>query len=161
VEAVLPAPPPLVWDYMTDPAKRMLWQVGTDRVDQTNPAGRRGAGTTNHCVHGHGTVVEEILDWRPFHYYTIRAAVPGIGMTTYTFEFTPTDAGTRIQFRIEKFRKREQREIWVGGYRDQLISRTRLWLERLSELLAAEMATRVPEPSIPSPARPPAPPHAH
>ena len=161
VESALPAPPPLVWDYMTDPAKRMLWQVGTDRVDQTNPSGRRGAGTTNHCVHGHGTIVEEILDWRPFDYYTIRAAVPSFGMTTYTFEFTPTDAGTRVQFRIEKFRKREQREIWLGGVGDQLISGMKLGLERLSALLAEAMARREPEPSVQSPARSPAPPHAH
>jgi uncharacterized protein YndB with AHSA1/START domain len=160
VETALPAPPPLVWDYMTDPAKRMLWQVGTDRVDQTNPAGRRGAGTTNHCVHGHGTVVEEILDWRPFHYYTIRAAVPGLGMTTYTFEFTPTETGTRLHFRLEKLRKREQREMWLGGVRDQWLGLMNVWMGRLSELLTTEMATRESEPSVPS-TPPPAPPHAH
>jgi hypothetical protein len=60
-----------------------------------------------------------------------------------------------VQFRIEKFRKREQREIWLGGVGDQLISGMKLGLERLSALLAEEMVTREP------PARFPAPPHAH
>jgi uncharacterized protein YndB with AHSA1/START domain len=140
-EAALPAAPPVVWDYMTDPAKRVLWQVGTDRVDQTNPAGgRRGTGTTNHCVHGHGAVVEEILDWRPFDYYTIRAAVPGFGMTTYSIAFTPEDEGTHVHFRIRKLRNREQRTLWAGGVRDQLLSQTERWFARLREVLAAEMA---------------------
>lgn len=161
LETLLPAPPPVAWEYLTDPVKRMLWQAGTDRVDQTNPGGRRGTGTTNHCVHGHGTVVEEIQDWRPFDYYTIRAAVPGLGMTMYTFEFAPVETGTRLYFRIAKFKKREQREMWLGGARDELIGAFNLWLERLSALLAEAMARREPEPSVPSPARPPAPPHAH
>jgi hypothetical protein len=70
----------LVWEYLTDPTKRVQHQVGTDRVDQANATGRRGVGTTNHCVHGHGTVVEEILDWRPFRYFTVRSMVPGLGL---------------------------------------------------------------------------------
>jgi uncharacterized protein YndB with AHSA1/START domain len=160
-EAPLPAPPPVVWEYMTDPAKRMQWQVGTDRLDQSNPKGRRGAGTTNHCVHGHGTVVEEILDWRPFEYYTIRAAVPGLGMTTYTVQLAENDSGTSMQFRVEKIRRREQRELWLGGVRDQWMGGMRVWTQRLSELLTEEMATRDPGPSPLPSDRAPAPPHAH
>jgi hypothetical protein len=118
-----------------------LWQVGTDRVDQTNPAGgRRGAGTTNHCVHGHGAVVEEILDWRPFDYYTIRAAVPGFGATTYSIVFATEDQGTHVYFRIRKLKSREQRALWAGGVREQLVSQTERWLARLREVLAAETA---------------------
>ena len=29
-----------------------------------------GAGAQNHCAHGKNLVVETILDWRPFEYYT-------------------------------------------------------------------------------------------
>lgn len=160
-ETLLPAPPPVVWEYMTDPAKRMQWQVGTDRLDQANPAGgRRGTGTTNHCVHGPGAIVEEILDWRPFEYYTIRATVPGLGQTTYTFVFTPDGARTHLQFRLKKFKNREQRDLWVGGVREQLLGRMGRWMERLGELLTAEMAAREPEPPIPV-SRHSAPSHGH
>ena len=30
-----------------------------------------GAGAQNHCAHGKNLVVETILDWKPFAYYTI------------------------------------------------------------------------------------------
>jgi hypothetical protein len=30
-----------------------------------------GAGAQNHCAHGKNLVVETILDWKPFEYYTV------------------------------------------------------------------------------------------
>jgi hypothetical protein len=48
----LPAPPEVVWEWLTSPSKRQLWQPGVVRVDQDNPRGVPGVGTTNHCVHG-------------------------------------------------------------------------------------------------------------
>src|SRR5213596_769237 len=76
VDAEMAAPPALVWDYLTSPAKRPLWQLDTRRVDQHNPRGLPGVGTTNHCVHGEYAVDEEILDWKPFQYFTERATTP-------------------------------------------------------------------------------------
>ena len=64
--AEFPAPVNVVWDFSTSPQKRLLWQTDFTNIDQNNPAGRRGAGTTNHCVHGRGAITEEILDWHPF-----------------------------------------------------------------------------------------------
>jgi hypothetical protein len=34
--------------------------------------GRRGPGSSNHCMHGKDAVVEGILDWRPYDYVTDR-----------------------------------------------------------------------------------------
>lgn len=170
MEVPLPAPPPVAWEYLTDPQKRMQWQVpGTDRVDQTNAAGRRGVGTTNHCVHGHGTVVEEILDWRPFDYFTNQSNVPGFGLMRFTFELTPTDTGTTLQMRIEKIRNRKQQEIWQG-MREQFAAMIGSWFARLAEVLGEEMASREPDTEavpksrsrhIHEPAAKPAPPHAY
>lgn len=161
VDVAVPAAPSVVWDYMTDPAKRVLWQVGTDRVDQANLAGgRRGAGTTNHCVHGHAAIVEEILDWRPFDYYTIRAVVPGFGKTTYSIVFTPEDHLTHVDFRIRRLKNREQRALWAGGARQQVLGQMARWFERLREVLAADVAAGHPEPPMPAPRSNP-PPHAH
>lgn len=100
-EFELPAPPPIVWNYMTSPLKRPLWQADTQRVDQRNPRGVAGVGTTNHCVHGDFTVDEEILDWKPFRYLTDRSVTP-MGASVMTVELTPIGDGsrTRVTFRM-------------------------------------------------------------
>jgi hypothetical protein len=30
-----------------------------------------GVGTKNHCMHGKDAIIEELLDWRPFDYFTV------------------------------------------------------------------------------------------
>jgi uncharacterized protein YndB with AHSA1/START domain len=144
LERLLPGPPALVWEYLSDPARRMQWQTQTDRVDQFNTSGRRGVGTTNHCVHGHGTVFEEILDWRPFHYFTVRSTIPGLGAVTITSEFEPTDGGTRYRVRIEKIRARKQREQWEA-MRAPFLVLLGEWYDRLADLLAQDAAARASE----------------
>lgn len=88
----------VTWTFLTDPQLRARWQPGVERVDQATADGRRGIGTTNHCVHGKSASVEEILDWRPYDYFTIQNDVrmPLLRpfRTTYELEDTPT--GTRV-----------------------------------------------------------------
>jgi hypothetical protein len=46
-------------------AQVLTWppvRPGVLRVDETVSDGRRGVGTTNHCMHGDGVTLEEILD---------------------------------------------------------------------------------------------------
>jgi hypothetical protein len=111
-QALLPAPPPVIWHFLTDPTKRVRFQLGAERIDQQTVGGRRGVGTTNHCVHGHDTVLEEIRDWQPFEYFTVHAQVPGFGPMTYTYQFIPEDGRTRFIFRLKKVRGKKQREAW-------------------------------------------------
>lgn len=92
----LPAPSAVAWAYITSPAKRPLWQLDTRRVDQRNPRGVPGVGTTNHCVHGEFAVDEEILDWKPFAYFTERSTTPA-GTALFTFELTPLGDGGRTR----------------------------------------------------------------
>ena len=144
MEIPLPAPPPVAWEYLTDPQKRLLWQIGTQRVDQFNTTGRRGVGTTNHCVHGHDAVVEEILDWRPFHYFTEESKVPGFGPMRFMFELTPADAGTTLHLRVEKFKNRKQQEAWPV-VSEQFAAQMGPWFARLAEVLGEEIASREPD----------------
>ena len=103
--AEVPGSSAVVWDHLTTPTKRLLWQTEFDRIDQHNPGGRRGVGTTNHCVHGRGAIVEEILDWRPFDYYSVRLTLPGLGKWTQTVELSPQgDDGTEVAIRGERLR---------------------------------------------------------
>lgn len=96
----LPGPPAIVWDYLTTPAKRVLWQPDTLRVEETYARGVRGVGTTNHCVHGDFTAEEEILDWKPFQYYSDRTRFPP-GSALFTTELTPLGPDrTRVTWRI-------------------------------------------------------------
>lgn len=98
-EIDLPAPPAIVWHYMTAPDKRVLWQPDTVRVDERAPSGVRGVGTQNHCVHGDYIIEEEFLDWKPFRYVTDRSKGP-MGAALFTTELTAVGEGTHISVRM-------------------------------------------------------------
>ena len=111
------APPQTVWEFITTPGRRMEWQGpgGVTSVDEiVKPAGRRGAGAVSHCMHGAGAQVEEILDWRPFDYVTIRSTWPpamgGLQMTQM-YELEPTASGTTLRFRIARPRRVRDRQV--------------------------------------------------
>lgn len=107
--AELPAPVGVVWDFATTPSKRLLWLTDFSRIDQQNPNGRRGPGTTNHCVHGKGAITEEILDWRPFQYFTQRIDVPMMGSWIQTSEFRPVgENSTELRIRIQRLRGKQR-----------------------------------------------------
>ena len=64
------APAPVVWDWLNDPQKRTRWMHERTWKAGARPGGRTGVGARNHCAHGSTTIVETILDWRPFDYVT-------------------------------------------------------------------------------------------
>ena len=112
-EYVLPGPPALVWEYETSPARRPQWQQGVVSVEEEVRGGRRGVGTTNHCIHGKDAIVEEILDWRPFEYWTMRVRFPGPGVPKFvmTDVLTPDEGGTRLTIRVQRPRSLKDRAV--------------------------------------------------
>lgn len=103
-EGEVAAPAARVWELLTVPALRILWQESVLRVDQQTAAGVRGVGTTNHCVHGSGAVTEEILDWRPFDSFTLTfdLGIPGVPPLLSSYELEPiTAATTRLRFLVK------------------------------------------------------------
>lgn len=94
----LPASRALAWSYMTEPELRATWTPGVKRIDEATADGRRGAGTRNHCIHGKDVVLEEILDWRPFDYYTVEAKLPMpfLKPVRFTYELEDAPQGTRV-----------------------------------------------------------------
>jgi hypothetical protein len=107
-----PAPRPIVWDYLTSPIRRPKWNA--DAVVQNSSTGRRGAGTVNHCIHGRDAIVEEILDYRPYEYWTLRAQVPQPGMPKLTYSEVLEDlpgGGTRVEFRFAKPRPKDREAV--------------------------------------------------
>jgi uncharacterized protein YndB with AHSA1/START domain len=141
--ATYPAPPELVWDWVTSPARRPQWQPGVTAIDEATTDGRRGTGTTNHCMHGKDAVVEEILDWRPFEYVTTRSQIPmpGVPRLTMTQRFEPVDGGTRVTAALAKIRGARGRVIGplVAAEYDRLF---RQGTAALMPLIAADVAER-------------------
>ena len=112
LEFDVPAPPQVVWEFVTTPGRRTGWQHGvTDVLEAPRKGGRRGVGTVNHCMHGADAIVEEILDWRPFDYLTDRSTMPGGGPRFLsTFELEPTATGTRLHARIAAPKSAKERK---------------------------------------------------
>jgi uncharacterized protein YndB with AHSA1/START domain len=140
LEVFMPGPPALVWDLLTSPAYRPRWNAGVDRVDESTAGGRRGVGTRNHCVHGKNAVLEEILDWHPPEWMTLRFASGGInGVITYLLE--PVPGGTRLLARAARPKKLADRArlLAAGPFLERSL---RHGLEGLAELVAAEAPLR-------------------
>ncbi|MFO1069749.1 MAG: DUF2652 domain-containing protein [Geminicoccaceae bacterium] len=97
------APRPQVWEHFTRPDLRPKWRAA-DEVIEATAGGRRGVGTTNHCMHGHHAIVEEILDWRPYDYLTLTTLVPrpAAPKVLMTYAFADSEGGTRVDIRIAR-----------------------------------------------------------
>jgi hypothetical protein len=97
------APPQVAWEFLTTPGRRVAWSTGVTDVIVDAPGNRRGIGATNHCMHGKDAIIEEVLDWRPFDYFTVRSVMgTPLGSVKFltTFELEPTADGTRVEMRI-------------------------------------------------------------
>jgi hypothetical protein len=96
LEVIQPAPRDIAGSFMTDPAIRPRWQAGVEKVDELPTAPRRGIGTTSHCMHGKDVLIEEILDWRPTDYLTLRTTLPNRlkSVSTYAYEDAPRARGS-------------------------------------------------------------------
>ena len=92
----LPAPPPAVWDWINDPRKRIQWDDLDEVRPILRPGGRVGVGARNHCIHGKTVAVEDVLDWRPFDYFTVKICRQGICVRR-TCHFIPLDGGRRTR----------------------------------------------------------------
>jgi hypothetical protein len=149
------APPQVAWEFVTTPGRRITWQLGVTGVEVIATGNRRGVGATNHCMHGEGASIEEVLDWRPYDYFTYRNTVPtAMGPVHFlaTTEFEPTAGGTILHQRFAAPNTPKERAIM-----DQLAS----WMEealrtstiKLTEQLDEELERRgrdaTEEPALP------------
>jgi uncharacterized protein YndB with AHSA1/START domain len=158
-ETVVDAPRALTWDWITSPARRIQWQHGTTDIQPVDgTAGRRGVGTVNHCIHGKDTIVEEVLDWQPVDYVTLRTQMPmpGVPKLVNSFVLTDVDGGrTRVEMRLARPRSAKDRAI-ADGLLPMLDVSIRAGLDALRPLIEAAAAqalvgsTDSAEPSIPT-----------
>ena len=155
----LPAPPAVTWEWITSPARRLQWQIGVAAVDEEVTGGRRGVGTTNHCVHGRDAIVEEVLAWRPPEVLTTRfqMPIPGIPKFTRSEIFKGSADGTRTNFTVRVLRPPSAKDraklaelgpMLSHAYGDGLAILTPL-IEADVAARAAAAAGGPPEPDVP------------
>lgn len=149
------APPQVAWEFLTKPGRRMSWQPWVTEVTiEGATGGRRGPGSSNHCMHGKDAVVEEILDWRPYDYVTDRTILDtpeGPVKVLHTIELEPVPEGTVIHFRFAAPKtKRERAQMAHIGpaYGAALQSGIPTLLALLDAELAARSEGRPPEPDL-------------
>ncbi|MEK6221357.1 MAG: DUF2652 domain-containing protein, partial [Chloroflexota bacterium] len=92
-----PIPPPLFWDYITQPEYRAILMDSDTQVLTEKTAGRIDRGTVYTCAHGNLEIVQKIVDWEPFEQYTINEkGVLGNWRHNITFRIEPDDEGSQL-----------------------------------------------------------------
>lgn len=128
------APPAVLWDWLTDNMKRRQWLLGANFSLLERPNGRTGPATRFHCLTS--GYIEEILDWRPFNYYTALLSKGRVKLMI-TIELEQSVEGILMRWNIK----------WagllprlIGGPMTRLMLRKRLRLsenfKRLAQLIA-------------------------
>lgn len=148
------ATPPVVWDWLNDPYKRTCWLRWTKWRPGIRPSGRTDIGAVNHCTHGIGSVVETIIDWRPYTYFTVemeQASIWSSFLVTYQLEPLPDGAGTRVFFRGVLLKApAKSLSRWV--VKNWLPRKLQQDLERMAELIDEDQektaVAPAPEPTV-------------
>ena len=138
------APPQVAWEFVTAPGRRVSWQVGVTGVEMVATGNRRGVGATNHCRHGAEASIEELVDWRPYDYFTFRNTIPtpnGAIRMLETTDFEPTPAGTIVRLRFAAPKSAKERALMrqMELFLDQAIQASGVLL---TEQLEAELKRR-------------------
>jgi class 3 adenylate cyclase len=88
-----------LWEWLNDPIKRSLYASEPVRFKAVYlPGGRSGTGARTHCIHGEKLfMVETVLDWRPFDYFTVEQKM-GAFLERATYQLSPAPGGgTRLE----------------------------------------------------------------
>jgi hypothetical protein len=135
---VFPVAPSILWGWLNDPDRRTRWMRWRTWSAGLRPGGRTGIGASNHCAHGVGTIIETVLDWRPYDYFTVETAQTSIHLSmtqTYRLESLESGAETRLHMHT---RLQKPAPKWLTRLMLRLIA-IPLWksdLERLAQLVA-------------------------
>ena len=144
------APRPTVWEHFTLPGLRPKWR-GADEVRETLESGRRGIGTTNHCMHGPHAIIEEVLDWRPFDYLTISTLlpIPDAPKVILTYAFLESAGGcTHVEIRVAKPKPKDRAFLEKVGAEFQKTITSEIATLRLM-IEGQKRASPVEEPTLP------------
>lgn len=128
----LPASPTIVWDWVNSAERQRQWQISANKIDMRHPKGVWGVGTTSHCIHGKVSMVHEVVDSKPFKYFTLRTTLP-FGRTESTWELTP---GPETEMTHLQIRMRPEQRL-------RTLLATRLVAPRFGRMMAGDLANLV------------------
>jgi hypothetical protein len=99
------APPPQVWSWLYEPSRRHEYALNHGMIfkGMHRPGGRTGVGATTHCVHGKDVaMIETVLDWKPFDYFTAEQNGGPFGIIRLTIKLTALEnSRTHAEFNID------------------------------------------------------------
>src|SRR5215211_5941043 len=91
-----PFPPPLIWEYLTNPLLEAGF-LGYDFAERSDHLGGRVREEAQfHCVHGDLHIHNRVLDWKPFVYYTLLQTVGDSIGYLHTRRLVPIHGGSRL-----------------------------------------------------------------
>lgn len=89
----LPLAVPQAWEYVNHAEGKRLLRASTHLQTENLIEGRLGIGSTQHCYHGQGNRVSELIeDWRPFELATTRDTLPYFGFGAQVYVSTLLEA---------------------------------------------------------------------
>lgn len=138
-EFVPDIPVAMAWEWITRPSKRLLWEVGFDDIFHPNLEGRRGLGAETHCVHGQGTIKEEVVDWRPPKYVTYSGSFEDGEKFFVTDEVVEAENGVLVRksARSQTHEGKAEIESLFSSFAPLLAE----WLPTLAGLLREELSS--------------------
>ncbi|MEK6221589.1 MAG: DUF2652 domain-containing protein [Chloroflexota bacterium] len=151
VGLTLPIPPPIAWDYFTNPTTRAVF-----RKYDNNPVigiqnGRLDVGTTYHCAHGEKETPETIVDWKPFNYVTAKGRSPILNFIieyefTTIFEAVPDGTNITVNYsdiRVDKptLLSKIVVPIFIKILMFGMVPQARKWSESLHQMIAEDKAS--------------------
>ncbi len=132
------APRGRVWGAVTSPEQIVRWKDGATAVEMRSPPSGRGVGTEIHCVHGRQAFDQEVLDWRPFDYFSYRETGP-FGPFTWTIALTGEDERTTVEIRARGIGGRVQAAV-TRFARGRIRASLERSLDRLAALVGSDEA---------------------
>jgi uncharacterized protein YndB with AHSA1/START domain len=78
-----------IWEWLNDPHLRTKWMRARTWTELKRPGGRLGVGAQNHCGHALGNIIETVLDWNPYNFFTSKTEEGNLQLMQ-TFELIPS-----------------------------------------------------------------------
>jgi hypothetical protein len=96
------ARPMVIWEWLNNPHLRTRWMRARTWTELKRPGGRLGVGAQNHCGHALGNIIETIMDWHPYKYFTSMTEEGELQLLN-TFEISPASDldSTRVYWRVK------------------------------------------------------------
>jgi class 3 adenylate cyclase len=138
VERVIPSTPPIVWAWLTEPAKMNRYSGGNQFSWASGQS--RKAGDEIHCAHGGSVSVSRIADWMPFEHYTLRNEHSVLfPETDMSYTLKPLAGGrTRVVIACKARRKGMLASVFRGIYGKLFAKYAGASLDKMVEVMAED-----------------------